>query len=1133
MDPYDKSTTAGQTRKKEVLRKVARAQLSRLIPNLMEKKADLMERARKGATLRTSAMHTDDVVIQAFRKETQLNRLQDLRQEFLLNGSYSSPSTSSTRPPSTSSTIAPPSSSKITPYPCTAIPKEFEWIHATSTPEERQKLLTWLHGAADDAGRKNDRDECMRLFQWVASVMTTIAKYPAPHVYERYLLYWSNPTSENAAPDELKRLFKWKHSTLRSAAPDERKRWSLQEEILKLFETATQIVQSKREERYALKFRYTRQEHVIYSCEGEPGLYQCRNALWIWPKLIRDSKSSALDDGPQIVAEDIIQLFPRHDMIEERPTNELGFVTVKLSGKWIAKSIHKMLKDGIDSWAPKLDVKRVIVGYPSPECADWFRLFPIVNTLMRILEYSKVDVTIGCRMNMPESFQWDGMLATEILYRWFPCEERGDYMVIKGEVPFILPKTDFENAYKDIFALGHGICEQKADWVVYVTPTRQQVYIETCIAAAKLEGWIPNDRHKPPRISYAGYRSCTMKETENLLDIAERSHVAVSKGGAAKLLGYKAEEVLDCVFRYTSLVNHRLGVCVFDIKMMFDDKENTFVYLLNTRARIRRVTNDCRKDIVKLKKAPQFYLGVSASIAKVILEKDEWKKGDARMLGFHLLKFTEALEESSSSVMPHILCEYLYDLAKKFNSYHSCVYKDGSVMETNTLLLYEATDVVMEKCFNLLGISPGVVMETFSHPSGITLLSSLIKSPVTSFRRALLSSTVERPMDVNARVPTRIFGFELNSFRTIPRTPLWYDKKGRSFGQIMASAKLGLRGSHFCESDFLHEDWRNPLKIIGSELPVNSFCLALSLSTMNRRMDVNARDPTSNFRFELFSFRTLPHTPLWNDNKGLIFGNISASDKFGLQGSHFEPDFVHVSLFNVDCRKPIKIIDSGLVYLGNPSSGHPVSFSFFVEICLELYVTTSNKDEGYQVCDHKKDIDLSDFWDKRSDGVCGRLSLGVENGNTELYYMLLRDAVDTSLKMKFNTKMAFEVCGYVIAYYGDDFLYESQSKTETICKDCYMAFLFRESSYVIMDDYIPLIKSVLAVPTKGSLIIKVYLEDTLSKKVIMNETCKFQPLRYNCSKVTTIGGMNCSLDITVSWDYQDRYDGKEILSCSK
>ncbi|PWA96314.1 arginyl-tRNA synthetase, class Ic [Artemisia annua] len=409
--------------------------------------------------------------------------------------------------------------------------------------------------------------------------------------------------------------------------------------------------------------------------------------------------------------------------------------------------------------------------------------------------------------------------------------------------------------------------------------------------------------------------------------------------------------------------------------------------------------------------------------SELILEKDEgWENGEERVLGFHLLEFTEVLEESCLSVLPHILCEYLYDLAKKFNSYHSSVYEDGSAVETSTLLVYEATDMVMEKCFHLLGISPGVVKENFSHHSGITLPSSIFNSPMTIFRHALLLSTVERPMDVNAR------------------------------------------------------------------------------------------DPTRNFRFELFSFHSLPHTHLWN-GKGWVFGQISASDKFALRGS--------VSLFNQDWYNRIRIVDSGLVYTGNPSSGHPVSFSCFIEICLELYVT--NKNEGYLVCDQKKDIDLSEFWDKKSEGLCGRLSVG----GTDLYYMLLRDAVDTSLEMKFHTKTDYGACevrGYVIAYYGDDFLYESQSETETISKDCYMALLFRpDPPYVLKDgDIIPLIKSVLAVPTKGSLIVKAYMEDVHSDKVIMNDCFKFKPL-LNGFTSDTIIGRECSLNLTARWNYQARY----------
>ena len=62
------------------------------------------------------------------------------------------------------------------------------------------------------------------------------------------------------------------------------------------------------------------------------------------------------------------------------------------------QSIHKMLKNGIDTWAPKLPVERVIVDYPSLDeemQVNLFRRRAIEYSLMSILEYSKVDVTIG------------------------------------------------------------------------------------------------------------------------------------------------------------------------------------------------------------------------------------------------------------------------------------------------------------------------------------------------------------------------------------------------------------------------------------------------------------------------------------------------------------------------------------------------------------------------------------------------------------------------------------------------------------------------------------------------------------------------------------------------------------------
>ena len=57
-----------------------------------------------------------------------------------------------------------------------------------------------------------------------------------------------------------------------------------------------------------------------------------------------------------------------------------------------------MLKNGIDTWAPKLPVERVLVKYPSLDeeiHMGLFRRRVITETLLRMLNHSKVDATMA------------------------------------------------------------------------------------------------------------------------------------------------------------------------------------------------------------------------------------------------------------------------------------------------------------------------------------------------------------------------------------------------------------------------------------------------------------------------------------------------------------------------------------------------------------------------------------------------------------------------------------------------------------------------------------------------------------------------------------------------------------------
>nr|GEU51432.1 arginine--tRNA ligase, chloroplastic/mitochondrial [Tanacetum cinerariifolium] len=181
----------------------------------------------------------------------------------------------------------------------------------------------------------------LRLLTWAQSTSMLVSA-PGLEKHKRFLEF-GHSSARIAAPY---RLLKWAHSTSRIAAPDKHETWSLQEDILKPFETI-------------LNRSYTdlKQEPMIYTYKGKTGLYKCR-ALPL----------SQLYRGPK--------------------ENQ-------------GKSIHIMLKDGIDTWAPKLPVERVIVDYLSLDeemHEESFQQHAIRCTLMRILEYSKVDATIGHHM---------------------------------------------------------------------------------------------------------------------------------------------------------------------------------------------------------------------------------------------------------------------------------------------------------------------------------------------------------------------------------------------------------------------------------------------------------------------------------------------------------------------------------------------------------------------------------------------------------------------------------------------------------------------------------------------------------------------------------------------------------------
>ncbi|GJZ51212.1 anticodon-binding aminoacyl-tRNA synthetase, class 1a, partial [Tanacetum coccineum] len=259
----------------------------------------------------------------------------------------------------------------------------------------------------------------------------------------------------------------------------------------------------------------------------------------------------------------------------------------------------------------------------------------------------------------------------------------------------------------DLAALWHAVDMVKADWVVHVTDVEQQDYIEMCIIAAKQ---IVNDlcHHSFSHVGF-GVEGDDFERFVNLVYLLDEAKsrckaILVGQGKADKWTTEKLEHTAEALgygaVKYANLKNHRFTNCTLNFDEMLNEKGNTVVYLQFTLARVWSITRKSRNKIKKLK---------VKEVEELILKNDT-----ERELGIHLLRFTEILEEVCKVVMPHILCDYLFDLCEKFDRlYYSVCEEDKSDgsgektdEETSKLLLYEATAVVMKKCFHLLGITP-------------------------------------------------------------------------------------------------------------------------------------------------------------------------------------------------------------------------------------------------------------------------------------------------------------------------------------------------------------------------------------------------------------------------------------------
>ena len=280
------------------------------------------------------------------------------------------------------------------------------------------------------------------------------------------------------------------------------------------------------------------------------------------------------------------------------------------------------------------------------------------------------------------------------------------------ELPLTVVKSDGGYTYDttDLAAIKYRLVDLNMDTVIYVVDEGQSLHFELIFKVAHVMGW----KKKGQELKHVGFglvqdihgkkyqsRNGNTKKLKELLDesliIAEKVFNEARKDTSDNIPENEKQMIVKNVayasIKYADLSTLRTNNYKFSIEKMVSLKGNTGVYNLYEYVRICAIIKNAGVYIVDINNFN-------------ITEKQEIT------LCKQILLFPEIIKTASESLMFHGICTYLYNLTGIFSSFHAncrCLQFDSDKklthVNSNRLLICEATKLILEKCFNILGIS--------------------------------------------------------------------------------------------------------------------------------------------------------------------------------------------------------------------------------------------------------------------------------------------------------------------------------------------------------------------------------------------------------------------------------------------
>jgi arginyl-tRNA synthetase len=270
-------------------------------------------------------------------------------------------------------------------------------------------------------------------------------------------------------------------------------------------------------------------------------------------------------------------------------------------------------------------------------------------------------------------------------------------------LPLFVQKSDggYGYATTDLAAIRYRIDQLGATRVVYVVDSRQADHFKMVFWTARKAGWAPEtvslehvpfgtilDKSKRPFKTRAGGTPRLVELLDEASERAERVLVEKSPELEPDERAAIAEAIGMGALKYADLSSERIKDYAFDTDRMLAFEGNTAPYLQNAYVRIQSIFR-------KAEASPD-------SERAVTIEHES-----ERALGLLLLRFPRVVAQVATTLEPHRLCGYLYDVAAAFHAfYHACrvLNAETTALRESRLALCALVARTLRLGLSLLGI---------------------------------------------------------------------------------------------------------------------------------------------------------------------------------------------------------------------------------------------------------------------------------------------------------------------------------------------------------------------------------------------------------------------------------------------